>query len=220
MKRLYCLSLLLLLVITASAQTSRTKVYDEQTNSITITRVVPKFVDKHDLRLGAGSVSLVSSVFLQRDIDYQNGNMNDLRNEVLEANTYLSKAIFTGPYSLSYTYHSRNWLMYGGTVSFAAATMSSRDNYTKEKVRNYNSYMVSVMPTVRFVYLYRENVQLYSAVSLGVVFGNDLVIPWGDATLFGCSFGRKIFGFAELGAGVGGWGRVGIGYRFDAKSKK
>lgn len=220
MKRLYCLSLLLLLVITASAQTSRTREYDEQTKTVTVTRVLPKYVDKHELRLGAGSFSLSSILLLSREIDFQNRNINDLRNEILEADTYLSKKMFRGIYSLSYTYHSRNWLQYGGTVSFAATTLSSRDNHTDEKVKDFNSYMVSVMPTVRFVYLYRDKVQLYSGVSFGLVVSTDYIVPWLDATLFGCSFGRNFFGFAEIGAGLGGWGRLGIGYRFNGKVKR
>lgn len=117
---------------------------------------------------------------------------------------------FVGTYSLSYTYHSRRWFQYGGTVSFGAVTQSRRDNITDEKVEQLNEYMVSVMPTVRFVYLYRENVQLYSSLSLGVVVGTGMGGIWADATLFGCSFGRNLFGFAEIGAGVGGWGRIGL----------
>jgi hypothetical protein len=42
---------------------------------------------------------------------------------------------------------------------------------------------------------------------------------WADTTLFGCAVGRNLFGFAEIGAGLGGWGRIGIGYRFDSSKK-
>jgi hypothetical protein len=75
------------------------------------------------------------------------------------------------------------------------------------------------MPTVRFSWFYRDAVQMYSSVSLGVVTDFDELMVWGDATLFGCSFGRKFFGFAEVGMGMGGWLRGGIGYRFNAVKK-
>ena len=91
--------------------------------------------------------------------------------------------------------------------------------YTYKKAFDKNSYFGSIMPTVRFTYLNREKVQLYSAVSLGAVFGNYEIVPCYDLTLFGCTFGKKVFGFAEIGNGIGGWGRVGIGYRFDSKKK-
>ena len=73
---------------------------------------------------------------------------------------------------------------------------------------------------MRFTYLNREKVQLYSAVSLGVT--SDFryeVLPCYDFTLFGCAFGKTLFGFAEIGNGFGGWGRVGIGYRFGSTKK-
>jgi hypothetical protein len=75
------------------------------------------------------------------------------------------------------------------------------------------------MPTARFVYLYREKVQLYSALSLGINFGSTVPLPCADMTIFGCTFGKSLFGFAEFGTGVGGWGRVGIGYRFGSTKK-
>jgi hypothetical protein len=38
-------------------------------------------------------------------------------------------------------------------------------------------------------------------------------------TLVGCSFGRKFFGFTEVGFGASGIFRIGMGYRFDAAGK-
>ena len=143
----------------------------------------------------------------------------DFRQNVINADTYITDGYFTGTYSFSYTYHMRRWFQVGGTATFAAVTKSCRSSITNKKIESLNEYVVSVMPTCRFIYFYRDKVQLYSSTSLGVVLGNGFVTPWVDLTLFGCSFGRKVFGFAELGCGVGGFGRVGIGYRFDAKKK-
>ena len=75
------------------------------------------------------------------------------------------------------------------------------------------------MPTVRFNWFYRDAVQLYSTVSIGVITDFDEAYPWGDLTLVGCSFGRKFFGFAEVGMGTAGWLRAGVGYRFNAVKK-
>lgn len=218
MKRLKLLLAAVLIAFAATAQ-NKTVTYNAD-NTITVSKTLPNFEKKHDLRVGLGSLSFVQSLLLETwgdgccDI-----SMPNLRGQVINASTYLSPEYYTGMFSLSYTYHTRRWFQYGGTLYFGAITRSRFDNETDKKVENLNSYAGGVMPTVRFVYLYREKVQLYSAVSLGVCFNEDEVLPWGDLTLFGCSFGKKLFGFVELGAGFGGWGRVGIGYHFNAGKK-
>ena len=186
-------------------------------NIETIIRQRPKRIDKHEFRVGVGSYSMAADMFLDDEywVDYD----PSFREQMLDAETYLTDRRFVGTYSLSYTYHSRRWFQYGGTVWFGAVTQSRRDNLTDRKIEQLNEFMVGVMPTVRFVYMYRDNVQLYSSLSLGVVVGSGASFLWADATLFGCSFGRKLFGFAEIGTGIGGWGRVGIGYRFDSSRK-
>lgn len=218
MKAFKLLLLFLLLMGTLSAQNLASDVDIATDNGVeAVVRKRPKRVDKHEFRIGVGSYSMAADAFLDGIgcVDYS----PSFREQMLEADTYLSEMRFVGTYSLSYTYHSRRWFQYGGTVLFGAVTQSRRDNITDEKVEQLNEYMVSVMPTVRFVYLYRENVQLYSSLSLGVVVGTGMGGIWADATLFGCSFGRNLFGFAEIGTGIGGWGRVGMGYRFDASKK-
>lgn len=220
MKRFRILLLLLFVAGTLSAQES-VVTREKSENSIKVTKVLPKRVDKHDFRIAMGSFSLVNSFFL----DGFSGESDpvvlepNFRNDMALADTYISDRRFIGNYSFSYVYHSRRWFQIGGTLTFAAMTQSRRNSFTNKRVESFNDYSLSIMPTARFVYLYREKVQLYSSVSLGVVVGTSFAFPWGDMTLIGCSFGKNIFGFAELGCGVGGWGRVGLGYRFDATKK-
>ena len=218
MKTLQFLLLFLFLTGTLSAQNLASDVDVETDDNIeTIVRKRPKRVDKHEFRIGVGSYSMAADAFLDDwgDCDWD----PSFRDQMLGFDTYLSARRFVGTYSFSYAYHSRRWFQIGATVSFGAITQSRRDNITNEKIEQLNDYMVGVMPTVRFVYLYREKVQLYSSISLGVVVGTGLGGFWADATLFGCSFGRDLFGFAEIGTGIGGWGRVGIGYRFDSSKR-
>ena len=220
MKRITLLICALFVTSVISAQ-SRTVEYDGQQNTVTVTRVKPKRVDQHDLRIGIGSPSLGLGLFVTTYADdyyYKN-----FREEILDAKTYDAGTYFTGIYSLSYAYHSRRWLQCGATVNFALLTNPTRyveDNTLKSRE---TGFMVSVMPTFRFVYLYREKVQLYSTVSVGLAGGSSgMMLPWADFTLSGCTFGRKLFGFVELGSltGTGGCGRVGIGYRFDSKKRR
>ncbi|MBQ3208853.1 MAG: hypothetical protein IJB23_03450 [Alistipes sp.] len=220
MKRLKLLLLLLFVAGTLSAQNST--VQREVTDDyVKITRIIPNWDNKHDLRIGLGSVSLCALGYLDEAFGevYYDVSVPTFRQQVKNADRYKMPQYFTGVFSFSYAFHFRRWLQLGGTVNFAAATRVYRDNLTHKKVEDYSSYFGSIMPTARFIYLNREKVQLYSAVSLGVSITDYEVLPCYDLTLFGCSFGKSIFGFVEIGNGIGGWGRVGIGYRFNAKKK-
>lgn len=225
MKRFQLLLLLIFLASTLSAQ-NRSVEREVGEDYVKITKIIPNWAEKHDLRIGLGSVSLLSMMYLDADffgmVDYDVIEQ-DFNDRVVQADWYRSPQYFTGVISFSYAYQLRRWLQLGGTVNFAAVTDSYRHCVTNEKMRDNNTYLGSIMPTVRFTYLNHEKVQLYSAISLGVTIVGDTdyseLGPCYDATLFGCAFGKSVFGFVEIGNGIGGWGRVGIGYRFDAKKK-
>ena len=218
MKRLSLLLLLLFVAGTLSAQ-QRVVERDEEGRVVKVVRTFPKIENRHSIRVGVGSYSLAAGLFLDGFsccIDY---GMSNLPDQIISSTSRLTPQRYWGGYSVSYAYRFRRWFEFGGTVTYCVASQHRRDLETNKIVESMNHHAVSIMPTCRFSYLNREKVQLYSAVSGGVVIGSGFTFPWLDATLFGCSFGKKVFGFAELGAGVGGWGRVGIGYRFDAKKK-
>ena len=196
----------------------RTVVKTDSTTVITIVKTNPEFTPKHDIRAGVGTMSLVTSLALD-DWGCADCAVYDFRSDMANAVTHLTPRMFVGNYSLSYTYHSRRWLSYGGTAVFGASTRWRKDSITGEKIDNLSYYCLSIMPTVRFNWFYREKVQFYSTISVGVITDFDEVYPWGDLTLVGCSFGRKFFGFAEVGMGISGWLRAGIGYRFNAVKK-
>ena len=204
------------------AQTrERSVVETDSTKVITIVKTKPQysdFVPKHDIRVGVGTMSLVTSFALDDWGSCYEPSFN-FRNDMANADTFLTPRMFIGNYTLSYTYQDRRWLQYGGKAVFGASTRWRKDAYTGEKVENLSYYCLSVMPSVRFNWFYREKVQLYSTISVGIITDFDEVYPWGDLTLIGCSFGRKFFGFAEVGMGTAGWLRGGIGYRFNAVKK-
>lgn len=223
MKRLKLLLVLIFVLGTVSAQ-RRVVEYNEENNTIKITRtrILPKNTDRHDLRIGVGSLSLFSALMLEENTpSYYNrtDSPTNVRDDINRAQRYRTPQYFVGMYSLSYTYQFRHWFQFGGTATFGAAVQWYKESETEEKVQNLSSYIGSIMPTVRFVYLNREKVKLYSTISLGVVVGREATYPCYDLTLFGCSFGKKVFGFAEIGNGIGGRGRIGIGYRFDSCKK-
>lgn len=185
-------------------------------------------VDMHDIRLGIGSINLSTALMLTDewfggccDDEYYSDNFRD---QMLLTRTYLTPERLWGTFSLSYTYHGRRRVEAGLIATFAATTQRRKDIATDRTVESYNRYAVSVLPMVRLLWLHRKNVSLYSSVGLGIVFtadeGQTRLLPWYDLSLIGCTFGRRLFGFAELGAGMSGMLRVGIGYRFNASAGK
>ena len=222
MKTVQKLALLLVALFVAHGAIAQTKtksvIETDSTTVTTIVKTLPKFSPKHDIRVGIGTMSVPTIVLLDTGsfdgvLDY------DFRRDMANCDNYRTPRYFVGNYSLSYTYQERRWLQYGGMATFGASTCWRRDVATGEKIENLSQYCLSIMPTVRFNWFYREVVQLYSSVSVGVVTDFDSAYLWGDATLFGCSFGRKFFGFAEFGLGISGWARAGVGYRFNANKK-
>ncbi len=214
----FALMLGVLFVAHGAMAQSRTRsvVETDSTTVVTIVKTIPRFSPKHDIRVGIGTVSLPTLLALDEGYD---DYYRDFRRDMQFADTYLTPRRFVGNYSLSYTYHDRKWLQYGGQVVFGASTRSRKDAQTGNKIENQNYYVLSVMPTVRFNWFYRERVQMYSSVSLGLCTDFEDLYVWGDMTLFGCSFGRKVFGFVELGGGMSGWLRAGLGVRFNAVKK-
>ena len=222
MKRcVFTLALLVALFMAqgAVAQTkTRSVVQTDEGEVVTIVKTRPLFSPKHDIRVGVGALSL-PTIFALGGGMFVDDYYYSFRQEMKYADTYLTPRNFVGNYSLSYTYHDRHWLQYGGTAVFGASTRWRKSSITGEKLDNLSYYSLSIMPTVRFNWFYREAVQMYSSVSFGFVTDFEDLYMRGDATLFGCSFGRKFFGFAEVGMGMAGWLRAGFGYRFNAVKK-
>ena len=222
MKRIKLILIALIAIGAVQGVVSKTReksvVKTDSTTVITIVKKNVEFTPKHDIRVGVGTMSLVTTFALD-DWGCADCAVVDFRRDIASADTHLTPRIFIGNYTFSYTYHDRRWLQYGGKVVFGASTRWRKDSFTGEKIDNLSYYCLSIMPTVRFNWFYREKVQLYSTVSVGVITDFDEAYPWGDLTLVGCSFGRKVFGFVEVGIGTAGWLRGGIGVRFNSVKK-
>ena len=137
-----------------------------------------------------------------------------------------------GAWSLSYDYRFRKWLDAGLTLGYYGEYSSSFRYSHRNEAWSYiggsYEFCLTVMPVVRFTWLNRKWVRMYSTVGLGVSFefGHDAC----EATRFretlavfqltpvGISVGRSLFGFAEAGFGVQGALMVGIGYKFKPKN--
>ena len=159
--------------------------------------------------------------------------------------SWRNEDFFSTPvFSIGYHYRVAKWFWLGLSLSTAYYRDPEKIQNGSDFIASCNRefYSVALMPEVRFSYLNRPHVTLYSALSVGFAqfFGTEDCYnvtypehrhPWlsgeinGDysptqfstlhVTLFGVKAGWKhLFGSLELGAGYKGLGSVGVGYEF------
>lgn len=168
----------------------------------------------HDIRM---SVSGPSVVLLINAQTLSNKGRYDLISS--------SGPLFMTPtVGLNYMYGFRRWLSLEGGISVANASGNRYDYFTDELIGRNNITMVSVSALVRFTYYSRGMVTLYSSLGLSFMiedlrYGHEKTYSttydfFPEVRLFGITFGRRLYGFAEIGAGASGFAGLGIGYRF------
>ena len=209
-------------------------VYDRVTGFLELERdnpeyMVPKSKNlqtiryKHDFRLAYGVPGFISLTLLDRiifgcgcDIGPQ-----DLPSQIKNLRRYDGPTYMLANIGLSYSKQLRPWFALGAKGTFAATWQNTYDTFTNEKLYDNNCYVTSIMLESRFSWLRREKVELYSSIALGIMArikrSDGGIAPMFDTALFGVSFGRALYGFVEIGGGIGGSARVGIGYRFNGK---
>lgn len=184
------------------------------------------FTPDHEFRLGVGAYPLIYDISESKYPTY-GFQSNDLSHTYDRNLIYAGPEYVTGSLSLGYVYNIKRWLSAGATVSYYGRYRTYYDRITDARLGSHNMHNISITPTVRFTYLNRKYVSLYSSVGLGLgvctVSGNvegvgreatELFFT-GHITPFGVSAGNKVFGFAEvLGLGNQGAFVIGVGYKF------
>lgn len=147
-------------------------------------------------------------------------------------NSYGARTI-TGAISVNISYNILRWLSVGATFTYSGEFQKIYSLTTKEEIGNKNSQNFMITPMVRFNYLNRTWIRLYSQVGIGLGYeytdnkyikdtdadyGYDypesVIFPTPHITYFGISVGRKLIAFAEFGYGSQGTAIAGIGYKF------
>ncbi len=132
-------------------------------------------------------------------------------------------------YTLSFDggYWFRDWLYFGGSFVWTGGFSSIKNHILHKRVGYYEYNSFTLMPIVRFAWLRRGIVQLYSGVGIGLNVASyehpdkfsltyEGTVAY-DVTFLGLSVGRNLFGYLDLGAGQRGVVTVGLGYRFVKK---
>lgn len=177
------------------------------------------FVPQHELRLTAGAYPILPfwiDLGCDGELPFPN-------------RTHRGPVYTGGAWSLSYDYRFRKWFDLGLTLGYYSEYSRSYSNRDASPVGRNRAHALTVMPAVRFTWMNRRWVRMYSSLGLGAtfVFGhrdrNTDCFREGHAafqfTPVGISVGRSLFGFAEVGVGAQGTLMMGIGYKFKPKNR-
>lgn len=131
-------------------------------------------------------------------------------------------------FSVSYFYAVRPWFLVGGEVYYSGEYNVVRDRLSNQWQGISGKSGLSILPTIRFQYLNKRYVGLYSGLSLGVYVGMThgfelydpncsnvaYALPAFQITALGVRVGNRVYGIAEIGLGNKGIATVGVGTRF------
>lgn len=178
---------------------------------------------RHNLRITFGTPSAIQTYFLDGIMDNADAESRPHKiptasDKLADYRYYTTPTIMVTPISVEYNYYVKKWLTVGGRATFTSLYNEVRNIATDEKLYSNGSYALGLILNVRFEYMRREYVQMYSAVGLGLAarfeYNRGIMTPMYDFTYFGIVVGKGFYGFAEIGAGLSGCARAGIGFRF------
>ena len=220
MKRTILTAIALIIGVAASAQPDK----DRTSFDFSLKRGTN---DKHEVRLTVGSAPLFEDDFFV--YDYFEPNVTEHPEMIHPNDLYYRGALKTsGGYALSYMYSPCRWFSVGMYAGYVSQWQKTHLHSTQATVSTTTERHLMFVPTVRFTYLNRPLVRLYSSIGVGVGFchertrnvdgrlefsENSRFCP-AEVTFLGVSVGRRLFGFAELNIGSMGCCSAGIGYKF------
>jgi len=138
---------------------------------------------------------------------------------------------YFGDYNIHYFRQVAHWCQVGVKVTVEGSrTTRYTDSLRTAVERIDNNLIFTLMPSVRFTYLNRPWVRLYSGADIGLGYlfnkvqnfskddneednGNN-IFPAFNVNVFGVNVGKKFYGLFELNAGFESIVKVGIGARF------
>ena len=181
---------------------------------------------KHEVRLTVGVTPLFENDFFIYD---EPAIVQRYPNVIYPDDlTYRGALKTSGGYALSYMYTPAKWFAVGLYAGYVSQWQTTHLRATQAVTSTTTERHLMLVPTVRFTYLNRPLVRLYSSIGVGVGFcrertrnvdghiesnRNERFCP-AEVTFLGVSVGRRLFGFAELSTGSMGVCAAGIGYKF------
>ena len=169
---------------------------------------------RHEWRFGVSGLPVVDILALSDGWGYddrRNFDIDDIFDD------YDGTRRMMGQLSAEYSINYRKWFSFsvGGYLSTA---WNKVYDYKGDPAGFDMGVTLHIAPTVRFKYINTDAFSMYIGLSAGIMLGYKdemLAFPSFQIVPLGFTFGRKVFGFVELGGGflyLGG--NAGIGYRF------
>lgn len=183
----------------------------------------PLVAGTHELRLGIAYSALTASMEYTTD-HWWNPHWDDaysVGDYVVGSPSWLTFGVEGGRWY-------KDWLYFGGALVWSGGFSGIYDYSAYKRVDTYSYNSYSLLPVVRFAWLRRGIVQLYSGLGFGLSVahfdrptsvGVDVNAAF-DVTFIGISVGRNLFGYFDISGGSRGAISLGVGYRFLNKNKK
>jgi hypothetical protein len=176
----------------------------------------------------------VCALNAQKDTTFYRHEVKASIGESISSILWLQEGICYVNVSVAYLHRPLKWLWVGGNIiTYLGEPLSYdwREYYPNGSFRDFSKSKikigVAIAPEIRFSYLNRKSVILYSALSAGVGWEDGYeskyhhyprIFPYFHVTLFGISgnFGKNknIFIGGESGIGFKGFCNIHAGYRF------
>lgn len=216
MKRLILLLMAILVTVSVSAQSL-------EPQQSTGKREKEPFTQQHEVRVSAG----ISSLFTEFSGPYDYLPSPYYVPRIMDGPTYT-----TGALNVSYGYRFRRWFDLGLLFSYNCEYKRQFSALSGDYLHRKYQHNITIMPTVRFTWLNRKWVRMYSSLGMGMTIcatnttgseelydGNSFAFAF-QCSCLGLTVGRSLFGFAELGFGAKGVAIFGMGYRFNNPKKQ
>ena len=183
--------------------------------------IKPTYQLKNELSISWG---LIENPFKDDDVVPIDLNGRTLTDRYRLGRYSYGDRIRTQAFSLGYTQELSQWLSLGMQAAYSGVFQDQRLADTGITTDRRYTHRFALYPAVRFTYLNRPIIRLYSGAGLGVgmkwerdFFEHEAryrVFPTGQVTFFGLSVGKQLFANWELGYGVKGYLTFGMGYRW------
>ena len=184
---------------------------------------VPSLECNNSLQVGGGLpglmlMAMLDLLYVDVDISPDHTQYVSISDQLADYRYYRTKERVVTSLTLDYSYRVKKWLSLGAKGAVGFRTHGIRHKVTNDLLYRESRVAASLLFNMRFDWLHRRNVMMYSSFGVGVTsifdYNDGMVFPMYDATFVGLTAGRKFYYFLEWGAGVSGTVRTGVGCRF------
>ena len=184
---------------------------------------VPSLECNNSLQVGGGLpglmlMAMLDLLYVDVDISPDHTQYVSISDQLADYRYYRTKERVVTSLTLDYSYRVKKWLSLGAKGAVGFRTRGIRHKVTNDLLYRESRVAASLLFNMRFDWLHRRNVMMYSSFGVGVTsifdYNDGMVFPMYDATFVGLTAGRKFYYFLEWGAGASGTVRTGVGCRF------